>query len=63
MRKKLRKLLADRDEGIANDSENLTVGGYPRASFLIVWTPGVLSPSPRYRTVETATPERRASSR
>src|SRR5919112_1510594 len=25
---KLRKLLADRDEGIAYDSENLTVGGY-----------------------------------
>ena len=28
VRKKLRKLLADRDEGIAYDSENLTVGGY-----------------------------------
>jgi hypothetical protein len=26
--KKLRKLLADRDEGIAYDSESLTVGGY-----------------------------------
>ncbi len=25
---KLRKLLADRDEGIAYDSESLTVGGY-----------------------------------
>jgi integrase len=25
---KLRKLLADRDEGIAYDSENLTVGAY-----------------------------------
>jgi integrase len=28
VRAKLRKLLADRDEGIAYDSENLTVGGY-----------------------------------
>jgi integrase len=28
VRRKLRKLLADRDEGIAYDSENLTVGGY-----------------------------------
>jgi integrase len=28
VRQKLRKLLADRDEGIAYDSENLTVGGY-----------------------------------
>jgi integrase len=28
VRKKLRKLLADRDEGIAYDSENLTVGAY-----------------------------------
>jgi integrase len=27
-RQKLRRLLADRDEGIAYDSENLTVGGY-----------------------------------
>jgi hypothetical protein len=25
---KLRKLLADRDQGVAYDSENLTVGGY-----------------------------------
>ena len=28
VRQKLRKLLADRDEGIAYDSENLTVGAY-----------------------------------
>src|SRR5215213_11718349 len=28
VRAKLRKLLADRDEGIAYDSENLTVGAY-----------------------------------
>jgi integrase len=28
VRHKLHKLLADRDEGIAYDSENLTVGGY-----------------------------------
>ena len=28
MRRKLRKLLADRDEGIACDSENLTLGSY-----------------------------------
>jgi integrase len=28
VRQKLRKLLADRDAGIAYDSENLTVGGY-----------------------------------
>jgi integrase len=28
VRVKLRKLLADRDEGVAYDSENLTVGGY-----------------------------------
>ncbi len=28
VRRKLRKLLADRDEGIAYDSENLTIGGY-----------------------------------
>ena len=28
VRAKLRKLLADRDEGIAYDSENLTVGDY-----------------------------------
>src|ERR671917_283945 len=28
VRQKIRKLLADRDEGIAYDSGNLTVGGY-----------------------------------
>ncbi len=28
VRQKLRKLLDDRDEGIAYDSENLTVSGY-----------------------------------
>ena len=28
VRQKLRRLLADRDEGIAYDSENLTVGAY-----------------------------------
>jgi integrase len=28
VRQKLRKLLVDRDEGIADDSENLTVGSY-----------------------------------
>jgi integrase len=46
VRKKLRKLLADRDEGIAYDSENLTVGNY-----LIKWLEAIKG-SVRDRTWE-----------
>src|SRR5215211_7783167 len=46
VRRKLRKLLADRDEGIAYDSENLTVGGY-----LVRWLEAVKG-SVRNRTWE-----------
>jgi integrase len=46
VRQKLRKLLADRDEGIAYDSENLTVGAY-----LVRWLEAVKG-SVRERTWE-----------
>ena len=42
VRAKLRKLLADRDEGIAYDSENLTVSGY-----LDRWIDWLIRPTPR----------------